>query len=282
MSFFVSTPIGRVLSRVSLDLNIIDPDVPFALMFTLGASLNALNNLGVLAVVSWEVLLVSMPMIVLATRLQRYYLASAKELMRINGTTKSALANHLSESISGAITIRAFEQEDRFLAKYLVLVDKNAGPYFYNVAATEWLIQRLEIMSATVLSFTTFVMALLPQGTFSPGFVGMALSYGLSLNVSFVFSIQNQCNLANQIISVERANQYMEIQSEAAEVLEEKRPAPYWPKDGNVELRNSKIRYRKDAPLVLHGIICKFKRGDKIGIVGRTGSGKTTLIGALF
>uniref|UniRef100_A0A8R7JV85 ABC transmembrane type-1 domain-containing protein n=1 Tax=Triticum urartu TaxID=4572 RepID=A0A8R7JV85_TRIUA len=282
MSFFVSTPIGRVLSRVSLDLNIIDLDVPFALMFTLGASLNALNNLGVLAVVSWEVLLVSMPMIVLATRLQRYYLASAKELMRINGTTKSALANHLSESISGAITIRAFEQEDRFLAKYLVLVDKNAGPYFYNFAATEWLIQRLEIMSATVLSFTAFVMALLPQGTFSPGFVGMALSYGLSLNVSFVFSIQNQCNLANQIISVERVNQYMEIQSEAAEVLEENRPATYWPKDGNVELRNLKIRYRKDAPLVLHGITCKFKGGDKIGIVGRTESGKTTLIGALF
>ena len=101
--------------------------------------------------------------------MQRYYLASAKELMRINGTTKSALANHLGESISGAITIRAFEEEDRFFAKNLDLVDKNASPYFYNFAATEWLIQRLEIMSAAVLSFSAFVMALLPQGTFSPG-----------------------------------------------------------------------------------------------------------------
>ncbi|KAE8781261.1 ABC transporter C family member 10 [Hordeum vulgare] len=282
MSFYDSTPLGRVLSRVSSDLSTVDLDVPFAFMFSLSASLNGYSNLGVLAVVTWQVLFVSVPMIVFSVRLQRYYLASAKELMRINGTTKSALANHLGESISGAITIRAFEEEDRFFDKNSDLVDKNAIPYFYNFAATEWLIQRLEIMSAAVLSFSAFLIVLLPPGTFSPGFVGMALSYGLSLNMSFVSSIRKQCNFANQIISVERVNQYMDIKSEAAEVIEENRPAPDWPQIGSVELRDLKIRYRKDAPLVLHGISCKFEGGDKIGIVGRTGSGKTTLIGALF
>ncbi|CAL4907226.1 unnamed protein product [Urochloa decumbens] len=282
MSFFDSTPLGRVLSRVSSDLSIIDLDVPLVFMFTSSASLNAYSNLGVLAVVTWQVLFVSVPMIVLAITLQRYYLASAKELMRINGTTKSALANHLGESILGAVTIRAFEEEDRFFAKNLELVDKNASPFFYNFAATEWLIQRLETMSALVLSFSAFVMALLPTGTFSPGFVGMALSYGLSLNVSFVNSIQRQCSLANQIISVERVNQYMDIQSEAAEVIEENQPVPDWPQVGRVELKDLKIRYRQDSPLVLHGISCTFEGGHKIGIVGRTGSGKTTLIGALF
>ncbi|VAI70502.1 unnamed protein product [Triticum turgidum subsp. durum] len=282
MSVFDSTPLGRVLSRVSSDLSIIDLDVPFALMFGFSSSLNAYSNLGVLAVVTRQVLFVPLPMIVLAIRLQRYYLASAKELMRINGTTKSALVNHLGESISGAITIRAFEEEGRFFAKNLELVDKNAGPYFFNFAATEWLIQRLEIMSAAVLSSSAFVMALLPAGTFSPGFVGMALSYGLSLNNSFVSSIQKQCDLANKIISVERVNQYMDIPSEAAEVIEENRPAPDWPQVGSVELKDLKIRYMEDTPLVLHGITCKFQGRDKIGIVGRTGSGKTTLIGALF
>ncbi|KAM3207699.1 hypothetical protein ACQJBY_062765 [Aegilops geniculata] len=282
MSFFDSTPLGRVLSRVSSDLSIIDLDFPFAFALSLGGSLIAYSNLGVLVVITWQVLFIAVPMIVLAIWLQRYYLASAKELMRINGTTKSALANHLGESISGAITIRSFEEEDRFFAKNLDLVDRNASPYFYSFAATEWLIQRLEIMSAVVLSFSAFVMALLPQGTFSPGFVGMALSYGLSLNIMFVASIQFQCNLGNQIISVERVNQYMNIQSEATEVVEENRPLPDWPQNGNVEIRDLKIRYRIDLPLVLHGITCKFESGDKIGIVGRTGSGKTTLIGALF
>uniref|UniRef100_N1QUG4 ABC transporter C family member 10 n=1 Tax=Aegilops tauschii TaxID=37682 RepID=N1QUG4_AEGTA len=209
MSFFDSTPLGRVLSRVSSDLSIVDLDIPFALVVSLGTSLNACSNLGVLAVVTWQVLFVSVPMIVLAIKLQRYYLASAKELMRINGTTKSALASHL-------------------------------------------------------------------------GFVGMALSYGLSLNTSFVSFTQSQCNLGNQIISVERVSQYMDIPSQAAEVIEDNRPLPDWPQNGNVEIRHLKIRYRIDAPLVLHGITCNFEGGDKIGIVGRTGSGKTTLIGALF
>ncbi|VAI70507.1 unnamed protein product [Triticum turgidum subsp. durum] len=215
------------------DSSIVDLDIPFAFMFSLSSCLNAYSNVGVLAVVVWQVLFVALPMIVLV---QRYYLASAKELMRINGTTKSALANHLGESISGAITIRAFEEEDRFFAKNLELVDKNAGPYFFNFAATEWLIERLEIMGAVVLSSSAFVMALLPAG-----FVGMALSYGLSLNNSFVSSIQKQCDLANKIISVERVNQYMDIPSEAAEVIEENRPAPDWPQVGSVELKDLKV-----------------------------------------
>ncbi|KAK8921665.1 ABC transporter C family member 10 [Platanthera zijinensis] len=266
MSFFDSTPLGRILSRVSSDLSIVDLDVPFSLIFSISATLNAYSNLGILAVLTW----------------QAYYLASAKELMRVNGTTKSLVANHLAESVSGAVTIRAFQEEDRFFAKNLELIDSNASPFFHNFAASEWLIQRLETMGAAVLSTSALVMALLPPGTFSSGYVGMALSYGFSLNMSLVFSIQNQCTLANYIISVERLNQYMSISSEAPEVVGGNRPPPNWPAIGKVELRDLKIRYRLDTPLVLQGISCTFEGGHKIGIVGRTGSGKTTLIGALF
>ncbi|KAF7132803.1 hypothetical protein RHSIM_Rhsim09G0203200 [Rhododendron simsii] len=212
----------------------------------------------------------------------RYYFASAKELMRINGTTKSFVANHLAESIAGSMTIRAFEEEDRFFVKNLDLIDINASPFFHSFAANEWLIQRLGVLSAVVLSSSALCMVLLPPGTFSSGFIGMALSYGLSLNVSLVNSIRNQCTIANQIISVERLNQYMHIPSEAPEVIEENRPPFNWPTEGKVEIQDLQIRYRADAPLVLRGISCTFEGGNKIGIVGRTGSGKTTLISALF
>ncbi|CAK9185095.1 unnamed protein product [Ilex paraguariensis] len=330
MSFYDSTPLGRILSRVAVDLSIVDLDVPFTLVFALGATMNAYANLGVLAVVTWQILFVSIPMVYLAIRLQRYYFASAKELMRLNGTTKSLVANHLAESVAGAMTIRAFEEEDRFFAKNLDLIDINASPFFHNFAANEWLIQRLETLSATVLASSALCMVLLPTGTFSSGFIGMALSYGLSLNMSLVFSIQNQCTLANYIISVERLNQYMHIPSEAPEVIEENRSpvswpavgkvviqdlqctlanyiisverlnqymhipseAPEvieenrspvsWPAVGKVVIQDLQIRYRPDAPLVLRGISCIFEGGHKIGVVGRTGSGKTTLIGALF
>ncbi|CAI0546371.1 unnamed protein product [Linum tenue] len=264
MSFYDSTPLGRILSRVSSDLSIVDLDVPFCFIFTVGATSNAYANLGVLAVITWQVLFVSIPMVYLAIRLQKYYFSSAKEFMRINGTTKSYVANHLAESLAGAITIRAFRQEERFFAKNLDLIDKNASPFFHSFTANEWLIQRLETMSAAVLASAALCMVLLPPGTFSS------------------VSIQNQCTLANYIISVERLNQYMHIPSEAPEVIEDNRPPPSWPSVGKVEICDLKIRYRPEAPLVLKGISCTFQGGHKIGIVGRTGSGKTTLIGALF
>ncbi|XP_049410075.1 LOW QUALITY PROTEIN: ABC transporter C family member 10-like [Solanum stenotomum] len=282
MSFYDSTPLGRILSRVSSDLSIVDLDIPFYLIFAVASTTNFYSNLTVLGVVTWQVLFVSIPMVYVAILLQRYYFASAKELMRINGTTKSFVANHLAESIAGAVTIRAFKEEERFFVKTFELIDINASPFFHNFAANEWLIQRLETISATVLASSALCMVLLPPGTFSSGFIGMALSYGLSLNISLVSSIQYQCTLVNYIISVERLNQYMHIPSEAPEILEESRPPVNWPSRGKVEIQDLQIRYRRDSRLVLRGISCTFEGGHKVGIVGRTASGKSTLISALF
>ncbi|THG16753.1 hypothetical protein TEA_000618 [Camellia sinensis var. sinensis] len=257
--------LGRILSRASADLSIVDLDVPFGFIYSVVSIINTYANLVVMAVVTWQVLFISIPMIYLAILLQRYYFSAAKELMRINGTTKSFVANHLAESIAGLMTIRAFGEEDRFFVKNLDLIDINASPFFHCFAANEWLIERLGVLSAVVLSSSALCMVLLPPGTFSSGFIGMALSYGLSLNMSLVFFIQNQCTLANLIISVERLSQYMHIPSEAPEVIKENCPPANWPTVGKVEIQDLKIRYRPDAPLVLRGITCTFEGGHKIG-----------------
>ncbi|KAL2902757.1 ABC transporter C family member 10 [Bienertia sinuspersici] len=286
MSFFDATPVGRILSRVSSDISIIDLDVAVMISMTLASTLTALFSFGILAIVTW----------------QRYYFASAKELMRINGTTKSTVASNLAEAISGATTIRAFRKEDQFFSKAVELIDKNASPFFHNFSSNEWLIQRLEMLSAVILSCSALALTLFPfsksdSGLFPPTkthktnlldqclmilkqlslsnddrFIGMALSYGLSLNIYLASSVQNQCMLANMIVSAERLEQYMYIPEEASEVIPENRPPPYWPD----------VRYRVNGPLVLQGISCIFEGGSKIGIVGRTGSGKTTLISTLF
>ncbi|KAK7315192.1 hypothetical protein VNO77_33727 [Canavalia gladiata] len=282
MSFYDSTPLGRILSRVSSDVSIMDLDIPFSLSFVVETTIICCSNLVVLATVTWQVLVVSIPMVYIAIRLQRYFFASAKEVMRMNGTTKSLLANHVAETVAGAVTIRAFKEEDSFFEKNLDLIDINASAFFHSFVSNEWLIQRLEIVSAVVLASAALCMVMLPPGTLASGFIGMALSYGLSLNNSLVLSIQSQCNLANYIISVERLHQYMNIPSEAEEVIEGNRPPLNWPATGKVEIHDLQIRYRPEGPLVLHGITCTFEGGHKIGIVGRTGSGKSTLISALF
>ncbi|WJX71039.1 Multidrug resistance-associated protein 7 [Trifolium repens] len=282
LSFYDSTPLGRILSRVSSDLSIMDLDMPFSLIFSVGSAINFYACLIVLSIVTWQVLIVVIPMVYATICLQKYYLVSEKQMMRMNGTTKSYLANHVAETVAGAITIRAFEEEDRFFKKNLDLIDMNASTFFHCFASNEWLTQRLETISALVLSSAALCMVILPPGTFTSGFIGLALSYGLSLNASLVFSIGIQCRLADNIISVERLNQYMHIQSEAKEIIEGNRPPLNWPVAGKVEINDLKIRYRPDGPLVLHGITCTFEAGHKIGIVGRTGCGKSTLIGALF
>ncbi|KAK7380441.1 hypothetical protein VNO78_32952 [Psophocarpus tetragonolobus] len=282
MSFYDSTPLGRILSRVSSDLSIVDLDVPFMLGFAAGGPIICCSNLVVLAIITWQVLVVSIPMVYIAIWLQKYFFASAKEVMRMNGTTKSFVANHIAETVAGVVTIRAFKDEDRFFEKNLNVIDINASAFFHSFSSNEWLIVRLEMVSAVVLAFATLCMIMLPPGTFAPGFIGMALTYGFSLNIALVFSIQSQSSLANYIISVERINQYMHIPSEAKEVIEGNRPPMNWPVAGKVELHDLQIRYRPQGPLVLHGITCTFEGGNKIGIVGRTGSGKSTLIGALF
>ncbi|MBA0608837.1 hypothetical protein Godav_021014 [Gossypium davidsonii] len=282
MSFYDSTPVGRILSRVSSDLSIIDLDMAFKLSITVGTTMNTYFSFFVLAVLAWPVAFVIIPMVYLTILLQRHYYASAKELMRITGTTKSSVASHLAESIAGAMTIRAFGGEDRFFLKNMNLIDANASPDFYTFVANEWLIQRLEILCAIVLSSTALSMTLIYLGPSASGLIGMALSYGLSLNVFLVVSVKNQCFLSSSVVSVERVEQYMHIPSEAPEVIETNRPTHGWPCLGKVEICNLKVRYWPNAPLVLHGISCIFEGGSKIGIVGRTGSGKTTFISALF
>ncbi|CAK9173850.1 unnamed protein product [Ilex paraguariensis] len=282
VSFYDSTPLGRIISRVSSDLSIVDLELAFKFSLSLGTTMSTYFSFGILAVIAWPILFVIAPMIYATIHLQKFYFASAKELMRIDGTTRSSVASHLAESMSGAMTIRAFGEENRFSTEHLHLIDANASPFFHNFSANEWLIQRLEVLCAIVLSSSALAMTLLPFQASDSGLIGMALSYGLSLNVFVVNSVQSQCMLSNLIVSVERLEQYMHIPSEAPETIQGHRPSLNWPTVGRVEIHDLKVKYRPNAPLVLRGISCIFEGGHKIGIVGRTGSGKTTLISALF
>ncbi|KAE9451986.1 hypothetical protein C3L33_16103, partial [Rhododendron williamsianum] len=276
-------------SSVSSDMSIVDLVLAFTFTWSTGTTMNTYCIFGVLAFLTWPILFVILPMVYITIILQRFYFASAKELTRIDGTTKSSVASHLAESVAGAVTIRAFGEEDRFFSENLQRIDANASAFFHNFSANEWLIQRLEILCAIILSCSALGMTLISSDASESGHKSIflviywnGLSYGLSLNIFVVASVQNQCTMSNSIIAIERLEQYMHIPSEAPEIIEGNRPALHWPVVGKVEIRDLKVRYRPNSPLVLRGISCIFEGGDKIGIVGRTGSGKTTLISSLF
>ncbi|KAH0450481.1 hypothetical protein IEQ34_021173 [Dendrobium chrysotoxum] len=282
MTFFDSTPLGRILTRASSDLSIVDFDIPYSISFVLIGAIEVVTTTLIIATVTWQVLVVAVPALIITIWVQNYYLSSARELVRINGTTKAPVMNYAGESLLGVVTIRAFGVVERFFQTNLKLIDTDAKLFFHTVAAMEWVLLRVEaLQSLTVLTSTIFLV-LLPQGAIAPGFSGLCLSYALTLSSAQVFTTRWYSNIENYVISVERIKQFMHIPSEPPAIIYENRPLPSWPQQGRIDLQDLKIKYRPTAPFVLKGITCTLKEGYKVGVVGRTGSGKTTLISALF
>ncbi|CAH8391191.1 unnamed protein product [Eruca vesicaria subsp. sativa] len=282
MMFFDSTPVGRILTRASSDMNILDFDIPSAFILVVVPAVELTAALIVMTYVTWQVIIIALLALAATKVVQEYYLASARELIRINGTTKAPVMNYAAETSLGVVTIRAFGTVERFFKSYLNLVDADASLFFLSNAAMEWVIMRIEILQNVTLFTCALLLILIPKGYIAPGLVGLSLSYALTLTQTQVFLTRWYCTLSNSIISVERIKQYMSIPEEPPAVMDGRRPPSSWPSKGTINLQELKIRYRPNAPLVLKGISCTFKEGTRVGVVGRTGSGKSTLISALF
>uniref|UniRef100_A0A0E0HAQ9 ABC transporter C family member 13 n=1 Tax=Oryza nivara TaxID=4536 RepID=A0A0E0HAQ9_ORYNI len=282
MVFFDSTPTGRIMTRASSDLSILDFDIPFAMTFVISGSIEIATTIAIMILVTWQLVLVAIPVIVALLYIQRYYIASARELVRINGTTKAPVMNYAAESMLGVITIRAFAETKRFIQTNLQLIDTDATLFFYTNAALEWVLLRVEALQILVIVASSILLVLLPEGAVAPGFLGLCLSYALMLSSAQVFVTRFYSNLENYIISVERIKQFMHLPAEPPAVITDRRPPPSWPSAGRIELENLRVKYRRNAPTVLRGITCTLAAGHKIGVVGRTGSGKTTLLSTLF
>ncbi|KAB2602017.1 ABC transporter C family member 5-like [Pyrus ussuriensis x Pyrus communis] len=282
MSFFDSTPAGRILNRVSIDQSVVDLDIPFRLGGFASTTIQLIGIVGVMTTVTWQVLLLVIPMAIACLWMQKYYMASSRELVRIVSIQKSPIIHLFGESIAGAATIRGFGQEKRFMKRNLYLLDCFARPFFCSIAAIEWLCLRMELLSTFVFAFCMILLVSFPHGSIDPSMAGLAVTYGLNLNARLSRWILSFCKLENKIISIERIYQYSQIPSEAPSVIEDSQPPSTWPENGAIDIIDLKVRYKENLPVVLHGVTCSFPGGKNIGIVGRTGSGKSTLIQALF
>ncbi|KAL2629428.1 hypothetical protein R1flu_014114 [Riccia fluitans] len=282
MSFFDSTPNGRILSRASSDQNTLDSQLMFTLSGVLLSSIQIIGIFVVMSQVTWLVVVLVVPLAVVGAWMQQYYIKTARELQRLSGVLKAPIIHHYSESIAGTPTIRGFQQEQRFLEKNFHLYDRFTRATFHSFSSMQWLMFRMESLSTTVFTFCLVYVVVFPIGALDPGLAGLAVTYGLQLNSMLTWWIWNFCNLENKIISVERIKQFTNLEREAPYVIEDSRPPTHWPSEGLIELRNLQVRYNPHSPLVLHGLTCRIEGGQKLGVVGRTGSGKSTLIQTLF
>ncbi|CAA7388820.1 unnamed protein product [Spirodela intermedia] len=295
MSFFDTTPSGRILSSkdfekicgsicelASSDQTNIDLFLPFFVGIVVAMFMTVLSILVITCQVAWPTIIIIIPLAALNFWFRGYYLATSRELTRLDSITKAPVIHHFSESVSGVTTIRCFRKEESFCKENVDRVDANLRMDFHNNGSNEWLGFRLELIGSLILCFSALFMVVLPSSIVKPEYVGLSLSYGLSLNTTLFFAIWISCLVENRMVSVERIKQFTNIPSEAAWKIKGCLPSASWPTKGNIDIRDLKVKYRPNTPIVLKGITLRINGGEKIGIVGRTGSGKSTLIQALF
>ncbi|XP_006652712.1 ABC transporter C family member 9 isoform X2 [Oryza brachyantha] len=237
MSFFDSTPTGRILNRASNDQSVLDLEIANKLGWCVFSVIQILGTIGVMSQVAWPVFAIFVPVTVVCFMCQRYYIPTARELARLSQIQRAPILHHFAESLSGASSIRAYGQKDRFRKSNLGLVNNHSRPWFHNISSMEWLSFRLNMLSNFVFAFSLTLLVSLPEGFINPSIAGLAVTYALNLNSQLASIIWNICNTENKMISVERILQYSRIPSEAPLVVDYRRPPNNWPLDGTINIR---------------------------------------------
>ena len=215
---------------------------------------------------------------------QKYYLRTSRELKRLDSVTRSPIFAHFQESLGGVSTIRAYRHQNRFSLENEWRVDANLRAYFPSICANRWLAIRLEFIGSLIIfSSATLAIISVVSGTgLSAGMVGLMMSYALQITQSLNWIVRQSVEVESNIVSVERVLEYANLPSEAPDVIFKKRPNIGWPAHGGVSFNHYSTRYRPGLDLVLKDINLDIKPHEKIGVVGRTGAGKSSLTLALF
>ena len=284
MSFFETTPSGRILNRFSSDIYKVDEVLARTFNMLFVNSARAFYTLILISASTPVFVALIIPLAGVYLYIQRYYLRTSRELKRLDSVSRSPIYAHFQESLGGINTIRAYRQQDRFALENEWRVDANLRAYFPSINANRWLAVRLEFIgSFIILAAAGFAIISVATGSdLSAGMVGLAMSYALQITQSLNWIVRQTVEVETNIVSVERVLEYARLPSEAPEVISKHRPKLSWPAKGAVEFKNFSAKYRPELDLVLKDINLRINSHEKIGVVGRTGAGKSSLTLALF
>ncbi|KAJ1130883.1 hypothetical protein NDU88_009227 [Pleurodeles waltl] len=280
-AFYDTTPIGRIINRFSKDIYVIDEVIPPTILMFLGTFFTSVSTMIVIISSTPLFAIVIVPLAFAYIFVQRFYVATSRQLKRLESVSRSPIYSHFSESITGASIIRAYGRQQSFIHLSDKKVDENQKCYYPGLVSNRWLGVRVEFLGNCVVLFAA-LFAVIGRSSLNAGLVGLSVSYALQVTMSLNWMVRMTSDLETNIVAVERVKEYSETETEASWTIEEKRPPPEWPNTGEVEFNNYSVRYRPGLDLVLRGLRLKVKGGEKVGIVGRTGAGKSSMTLCLF
>ncbi|KAL9471438.1 hypothetical protein ACSS6W_009379 [Trichoderma asperelloides] len=280
MSFFDTTPLGRITNRFSRDVDVMDNNLTDAIrmyFFTL-CMVTAVFALIIAYFHYFAIALV--PLYFLFIGAASYYRASAREVKRFESVLRSTVFAKFGEGLSGVASIRAYGLKSRFIQDLRQSIDEMNSAYFLTYSNQRWLSLRLD-MIGNLLVFTVGILVVTSRFSVNPSIGGLVLSYILSIVQMLQFSIRQLAEVENGMNAVERLRYYgNELEEEAPLHTIDVRES--WPEKGEIIFDNVEMRYRDNLPLVLKGLSIHIRGGERIGIVGRTGAGKSSIMSTLF
>ncbi len=279
--FHDTIPKGQILNRISKDLTTIDSYTVY--IFT-NVVVYLFSFFGAIAICSIMNIycLIFMPFILLVGLLiSRFYMCCSRDLSRLDGIIRSPIINLLSATIPGAITIRAFKYEDKYINKFYERVDNYYKVRLFVSGAQNWFGMSIDILSITFLSFIIIFIVIF-KDQFTSQNTGLMLTYYVVLQDTIFAFLSFTTALENAMVSLERCLKYLEIPQEKPNLLESDESLISWPSEGKIEFKDFSVKYRPDNELILKNLNFVIKPNEKVGVVGRTGSGKSTLCLCLF
>lgn len=282
--FFDTNPSGRIMNRFSADVAGIDQRLPFILESFTRCVLVTVSALAINVIGTPYFLIAVAPLAILYYCFQYFFRATARELQRIESVTRSPVFSHLSETLSGMQTIRAYRAERRFRKRAFALIDNNNTPYVYVMAINRWLGIRLDYIGSLLVFISAIAsLATCLTGQTSPAYVGLSITYALQVSIYLNWIVRNAAELELSMNSVERVDEFIHLEREVDfhhkgnHKLEEG-----WPVHGKIEFKNVSLKYDKDLDKVVTNASFIINPGEKVGICGRTGSGKSSMTLSLF
>ncbi|CAK0836931.1 unnamed protein product [Prorocentrum cordatum] len=282
MSFYDTTPLGRVLNRFSKDVYTVDEQLQGVLYMYMTTLARVTATVVVIAVATPWFIAVVVPLLCLYRAVQNYYVPSSRQLKRIESTLRSPIFSHFTESLEGVSSIRAFGQQAQFLEENAERLRRQMRAYYNNVSSNRWLAVRLETLGTTIVG-AAGLLAVESRHTISAGLAGLSISYGLSVTQSLNWVVRMTSDRETAIVSVERIREYILLSPEPPRRCPRTDPPPgAWPTAGAIEFQDLKLRYRPSLPLVLQGFSLRVGAREKLGICGRTGAGKSSILNVLL
>ncbi|KAJ3063483.1 hypothetical protein HDU98_000727 [Podochytrium sp. JEL0797] len=279
MRFFEKTPVGRLLNRFTKDISTIDNECMDSLdsFFRLIISMTS-----TVVLILYVAPLAGFVIPVVAfcySWISSLYLGASRELKRLESISNSPIYAQFSETLTGVSTVRAFGSEKQFSIQMQDKVDRNNRNSFYLWTANRWLNLRCEFLSAVMTSVVGFAII---SARLDPGWAGLTMIYVFEFTSNLTWLIRCHANMDMAMNAVERVDEYAEIEQEAAAIVHDHRPPPLWPSRGEIEVKHLSLKYQPELPYVLHDLSFSTRASEKIGVVGRTGAGKSTLTLAFF